>query len=191
MLRRSVWLWLLTVTGCATPSVPHEFAAELATAPGDTSPRLLLAGNKIVVATTPLFSAHELPRPVAQMAMAIAPDGERTFVGREWGPRGEGYRIDCRYTDPPHVRSMLLTAGGQVLERSHTVPIAEVPQPVLAAALQTGPLVDAAAIVSGPEREEYWLVQVRDRSNKRFVVQIGLDGRERARHRRFSAQLDG
>lgn len=190
MLRRHALTCLLAAAGCSTAGTPADITAELAESPGDGVPRLWLAGDRIMAVAAPL-QHRDLPRPVALMADAIAPGGSRTFVGREWGPRGTGYRIDCTFTDPPHVRSMLLTPAGEVLERSHTVPLAEVPERVLATALRIAPLVDSAAIVSGPEREEHWTIVMRDRSGRRFSARIALDGREIDHHRRFDAQLDG
>jgi hypothetical protein len=189
MLRRHAPVALLLAAACATSAVPASFADEVLAAPGDGEPRLLLNGNSIVAATAPL-PTRDLPRAVAVMLDAIAPDGQRTFTGREWGPRGEGYRIDCSYTDPPHVRSMLLTPDGRVLERSHTVPIADVPQHILATGLRTASLIDEAAIVSGPEREEYWTLMVRDRSGRRFAVRIDLAGHQLSSWRRLAARLD-
>jgi hypothetical protein len=167
-----------------------ELAAAIAAAPPGTAARLWLDGDRLGTAVVPCHQA-ELPPAVRQMLVAVAPDGERQFTGREWGPRGAGFRIEVRYADPAHVRSVLLTNDGAVLERSHTVPLTEVPQHVLATALRSAPFVDEAWVVSGPRREEHWELQLRDRSGALHAVRIGLDGRTIAQHRRLAARIDG
>lgn len=167
-----------------------DLAAALAIAPPGTMARLWLDGDRLGTVVVPCHTA-ELPPPVRQMMAAVAPDGERRFTGREWGPRGQGFRVEVRYDDPAHVRSVLLAMDGAVLERSHTVPLAEVPQHVVATALRTAPFVDEAWIVSGPQREEYWDLWLRERSGALHTTRIGLDGRAIASRRRLDARVDG
>ena len=84
-----------------------------------------------------------------------------------------------------------MTADGRVLERSHTVPIADVPQHVLASAMQVAARIDEARIVSGSEREEYWTLVVHDRSGRVSVVDVTLDGRIARSRRRVDARVEG
>lgn len=189
---RSTLPCLLALAACAAgPALPPQLGRLLAEAPAGAAPRLWLAGDRIVGAAVPL-GAHSLPPPVRTMVEAVAPGGESTFVGREWGVRGEGYRVEKHYRDttPPHARAVLVAADGTVLERWHTVPLPEVPQPVLATALRSGPMIAEARIVSGREREERWELVVRDRAGGEFVVHVGLDGAPLGRHRRLAGELE-
>jgi hypothetical protein len=123
---------------------------------------------------------------------AVAPRGDLVFQGSEWGRRGSGYRIEKHYTNgsAQHSRSALIATDGTVLERSHSVPLPEVPQDVLAAAMSVAPNVVEARIVSGPRREEYWECTVHDRIGRTHVATIALDGRLLRTVRRVTARLD-
>ncbi len=170
---------LLALGACQTAApVPVELAAMLAEAPTGEPVRLWIHGNEIVRAAVP-SGPGALPAEVRTTIDAVAPRGEMLFQGQEWGPRGHGFRIEKRYREEAseHVRSALIAFDGRVLERAHSVPIADVPQRVLATAMQVAPLVEEARIVSGPEREEYWSCTVRNRIGRLFLVEIGLDGR--------------
>ncbi|MBL8730301.1 MAG: hypothetical protein JNM25_17925 [Planctomycetes bacterium] len=185
---------LLACAACSTAgAVPADLSALLAEAPPDVPARLWLDGDRIVGAAVAV-GPGEVPADARRTAEAVQPRGERVFQGREWGPRGEGYRIDVHYAGdagPEHSRSLLVTADGRVLERSHTVPIPDVPQHVLASAMQIAARIDEARIVSGPEHEEYWSVQVHDRSGRVWVVEVTLDGRIVRSLRRTPARVDG
>ncbi|MCB9878862.1 MAG: hypothetical protein H6835_14805 [Planctomycetes bacterium] len=151
--------------------------------------RLLLDGDRVIGGATPAVAA-EVPPAVRTTFDAVAPEGEQLFLGREWGPRGAGFRLEKRYLEPAHQRSVLVAADGHVLERAHTLPVPRVPKHVLATALEVGPFVDEARIVSGPLQEEYWALLVRDRAGALRVVLIDLDGAELARRRRVTARVD-
>lgn len=174
----------------AGPGVPPRLTEELGAAPPYTEARLCLVGDRIVGATAPL-GPGTLPTAVRTTLLAVAPDGETTFTGREWGPRGEGFRIDKAYAEPAHRRSVLIAADGAVLERAHTVPIGDVPPDVLAVGAGIAAQLDAAWIVSGPLQEEHWTLVVRARSGETHVVQVGLDGKLRSVQRRVAARIDG
>jgi hypothetical protein len=191
MLLRAAAATLVALSAACSAIGPDPVAldAALATAPAGEQPRLWLDGDRLIGAAVPC-SPIELPPAVRTMLAAIAPDGEQEFVARELGPRGAGFRIDVRYQDPPHVRSLLLAADGSVLERSHTVATIDAPEHVLAAGLRHSPLVDAIRMVSGPEREEYWELVVRERSGGVHVIRVGLDGTVLGSQRRFTARVD-
>lgn len=180
----------LAFASCASPNaLATSLQRLLDEAPGDAVARYRLDGDRIVAAAVPL-GPGPLPPAVRTTIDAVAPGGNTLFVGREWSTRGEGYRIEKRYDEPAHVRSALIADDGRVLERAHTMPIAGVPQPVLATALRTGPIVDEAFIVSGPEREEFWLLLVRERGGRAFTVRVDLAGSYLGRTRRTTARVD-
>jgi hypothetical protein len=195
MLRRSLRPALgccIALAACATPGpVPPSLAELLTASPEQRPARLWLLGNRIVAAAVDL-GPGALPAAVRTSLEAVAPRGEVLFQGREWGPRGTGFRIDKLYRleTATHTRSALIASDGTILERSHSVPIAETPQDVLAAAMQIGPKVEDAQIVSGREREEAWRCTVTDRLGHRFVVTIGLDGQLLGATRRITAQVE-
>jgi hypothetical protein len=122
---------------------------------------------------------------------AVAPGGELLFLGRHWGGAGEGFRVDKRYVDGAEesFRSALLAPDGTVLERSHSVPIANVPAAVLATAMAIGRDVARCDIVSDGARETGWRVHARDGGGRSFVIAIDLDGGLRNSHRLVAARL--
>ncbi|MEZ6037625.1 MAG: hypothetical protein R3F29_09100 [Planctomycetota bacterium] len=183
-------LWL-ALAACQGPG--STLAQQLAQADRDRVAadvvRLVVEDERVVGGATPAVAA-EVPPAVHTTFDAVAPDGELLFLGREWGHRGEGFRLEKRYREPAHVRSVLVAADGSVLERAHTLPVPRVPKHVLATALAVGPFVDEARIVSGPVREEYWQLVVRDRAGAERVLRINLDGAELSRRRRVTARVD-
>lgn len=185
-------LGLLLVQACSTAApVPERLQGMLADSPEATPARLWLDGNRIVAAAV-ATGPGSVPTAARTRIEAVAQGGETVFQGREWGPRGEGFRVDKRYrtAGQEERRTVLVTADGHVLERGHTVPIGEVPQDVLAAALLVGPTVVDAMIVSGPAVEEFWRCEVKDRIGRSHLVVVGLDGRVRHVARLVAATLD-
>lgn len=184
----------LVLAACASTATGDSDAQRLlAEGPADGVVRLWLDHGRIVGEAVPTAGPGSMPAAVRTTLRAVAPDGETLFEGREWGPGGEGYRVEKRYHDgvAEHVRSVLVAADGRVLERAHTVPFAEVPPGVLAAALPLGPSVDEAWIVSDAVRETHWLLVVRDRSERVFVAKVGLRGEDLGHVRRMGARVDG
>lgn len=190
-LRPTASLALLALAACAAARVPTDLAALMADAPVDAPTRLWLDGDRITAAAVAV-GPGVLPPEVRVTADAVAPRGELVFQGREWSGRGEGFRIEKRYQDvgAEHMRSVLIGADGNVLERAHTVPIAKVPQHVLVAALRVGPDVVEARIVSGPTQEEYWTCVCRNRIGRTFAADIDLDGRLLRSRRRVDARVE-
>jgi hypothetical protein len=185
-------LLLTAAHGCrGNPALPMDLGERLAAAPAGTSARLWLRQDRIVSASVPT-GGRGLPLPVRTAIEAVLPDGETTFVGEEWGPFGEGFRIDKRYGEPePHERTALIARDGRVLQRAHTVPLRKVPEHVLAAAIVVAPLAAAAWIVSGPEHEEHWTIVVRTRSGEEHAVDVSLDGRRHRSRRRLDGRIEG
>jgi len=170
---------LFFLGACATTSpLPADLGVQLAESPTEPTSRLWIDGDRIV-AVAIAVGPGALPPAVRTTIDAVAPRGELLFQGREQGPRGDGFRIEKRYREnaSEHVRSALIAADGAVLERSHSVPIAEAPPNVLAVAMERGHRVDEVRIVSGPEREEFWSCTVTNRIGAVYVVDVGLDGK--------------
>ncbi len=186
----------LAVPGCMTAcSAPGETRLRLrqllAEAPNDSPPRILLDGDRIDAVAVPL-GPGSLPPAVRTTFDAIAPGGTTRFVGRESSRRGDGYRVEKAYeaSGTASARSVLCTASGEVLERWHTVPIADVPQTAATAALRVAPVIDEARIVSGPTSEELWSFTLHDRIGWTFVVEVALDGRLLRRTRQLAARVE-
>jgi len=187
-----VWLPLQILAACGSaPPVPAGFAALAAEAPEDEPVRLCIDGERIVSAAASLGPGG-LPHDVRVAADAIAPGGRTVFMGREWGPRGSGWRIEKAYHDgkQEHFRSMLLGSDGSVLERSHSLPLLEVPQQVLLAArAEARSDVQRVDIVSGPATEEGYRVTVADRAGRTLLVECDLQGRAAVTWRIVTAHI--
>lgn len=185
-------LGFLFALACSTAApVPARLQKSLADMPEDSPARLWIADGTLVAAAVAV-GPGAIPEAARTAIDAVEPGGETVFQGREWGPRGEGFRVDKRYRQAGQEqrRTLLVTAAGKVLERGHTVAIVEVPQDVLAAALAVGPVVTDAMIVSGPEVEEFWRCEVSDRIGRSYLVTVGLDGRLRKVARRVAATVE-
>jgi len=180
-------MWLIGLASCAaTPSAANL----LNNAEPNRAVRLAIAGNTVISTAVPV-DFRSVPALTRTTADAIAPNGVLEFCAREIGPRGDGFRLEKRYELPfPHLRSMLIDGLGNVLERSHTVPVGKVPQGVLSGALQVGTFIETAAIVSGPTSEEFWRIVTKDRRGRIFVVTIDLNGRVLSQLRRNQSRLD-
>lgn len=188
-MRRTQSVWLIFLAGCASPGTP-SLAELLAEAETNQQARIIVSGNQVVAFATPV-DFRVLPAAARKTCETVAPEGTLTFCGVERGPRGEGFRVEKRYLEPtPHERALLVDADGRVLERSHTVPVAQTPQHVLATALRCGKFVERVEIVSGPVREEHWQALVRDRDGRMFSVIIGLDGTLELKRRRSQSRVD-
>ncbi|MBM3973181.1 MAG: hypothetical protein FJ301_03670 [Planctomycetes bacterium] len=157
--------------------------------PGDGAARLELIGDRVVVAAVPV--GEGLLPPAARTAIeAIAPGGAVTFAGFESGPHGSGWRVEKRYAESAQSRSALVTPDGGVLERWHTVSVREVPTDALRAVTDLGATIDEARIVSGPGGEERWTFLVRDRMQRRRIVDVSLRGELLTQRRRLDATVD-
>lgn len=186
-MRHLCCMWLLGLAGCAATS---SSAHLLNDAEPNQVVRLAIAGDRVITTAVPV-DFRTVPALARTTADAIAPNGVLEFCAREIGARGDGFRLEKRYELPfPHLRSVLIDELGNVLERSHTMPVAKVPQGVLGAALRVGTLVESAAIVSGPVQEEFWRIITKDRRGRIFVITIGLDGHVLSQIRRNQSRLD-
>ena len=183
---------LLALAACSTAApVPESLQTLLGESPDGGAARLSISGNRIVAAAVAVTTAS-VPKAARKAIDAVEQQGDVLFTGREWGPRGTGFRVEKRYREGARedVLSVLVDAEGNVLEREHSVAIAKVPQHVLVAAMRVGPTIDEARIVSGPEHEEYWSVSVRDRLGRTFVARVSLSGTLLDSVRRVSARVD-
>ncbi len=191
---RPLLRWLafapLALAACQTGGLPPGFAEAAATAPEDTPARLWLRGEQVVGAAAGI-GPGALSQPAQAAIEAVAPGGELVFLGREWGPRGEHFRVEKRYTDggATTYRSALFTAAGEVVERSHTVAVTKVPPVVLGAAMKYGRDLRRCDIVSDAVTERHWHIQCVDGGGRTFVILVGLDGSTIAASRVVEASL--
>lgn len=175
----SRWLALVAMSlgACHSAGLPAGFAEAAATGPEDTPARLLLRGNHCIAAAAGI-GPGALPQAAKAAMDAVAAGGETVFLGREWSHLGENYRVEKRYSDgnTESFRSALVTADGEVLERSHTVPANKVPPVVLGAAMKFGRDLRRCDIVSDTAAEREWRIQCIDGGGRTFVVVVSLDG---------------
>lgn len=173
------WLAFATATlgACHSGGFPLGFAEAAATAPEEAPARIWLQGDRIVGAAAAI-GPGALPQPARAAMDAVALGGEQTFLGREWGARGEHYRVEKRYQEggAESYRSALVTADGDVVERSHTVPVGKVPPVVLGAAMKFGRDLRRCDIVCDAVAEREWRIHCVDGGGRTFVVSVGLDG---------------
>ena len=188
-MRRTRCVWLFLLAGCASPGTP-SLGELLADSAIGSSARITVDGDQVIAFATPA-DYRAMPPEARKTCDTVAPAGTLLFCGVERGPRGEGFRVDKRYEQPiRHERSLLVDDQGKVLERSHTLPVSETPQHVLATALRHGPFVERVEIVSGPVREEHWHVLIRDRQGRVFCATIDLDGELLHLRRRTQSRVD-
>jgi hypothetical protein len=163
--------------GCVGSGLPSGFAEAAATAPQDTPARLFLRGDAIDGAAAGIGPGG-LPAPVRATIEAVTPGGETVFLGREWGPHGEAFRIEKRYVEGQgeSFRSALVAEDGGVLERSHTLPTVKVPAVVLGAAMPFGRDIRRCEIVSDATTERFWRIRCVDGGGRTFVATVSLDG---------------
>jgi len=186
-MRQTCCLWLIALAACSTPPVATGWLAE---AEPNQIARMTLSGDQIVSLAVPV-DLRSLPAAVHATCDTIAPPGRELFCGREQGPRGSGYRVERAYSEPfEHQRSLLVNFDGEVLERSHTLPLGKVPQHVLAVALNNATTITSAEIVSGPVREEYWRLVAKDRRGRASLIIVDLEGNELSRFRRNQSRVD-
>jgi hypothetical protein len=186
-MRQILCLWLLALAGCAAPLGWTEILSQ---AESNQTARMTLSGGKIASIASPV-DYYSLPTQAKTASEAIQPGGKVTFCALERGSRGQGYRVEKNYQKPfAHKRSLLVKADGEVLERSHTLPLSRVPQHVLASALTVGQSIQTAEIVSGPISEEYWHLVVHDRRGRVFLAKIDLQGNLLATARRNQTRVD-
>jgi hypothetical protein len=179
------------IGGCSAGPSAGSFAALAQDAPSDQPLLLTFAGDAVASVTVPL-GPGALDARLRAAVDAIEPGGRTVRVAREWGPRGDGYRIEKRYGDglAEQFRSLLLSADAVVLERSHTVSVNETPPAVLTAATaSTRRSVLRIDIVSGPSTEEYFRVLLRDGGGRRFAVDCSPSGAVLATRRLLDAEV--
>lgn len=191
---------MLPLAACVGPHLPAGFAAMAAAAPDDQPARLVLDGNSLVSVAAGLGQGG-LPNAVRTAVEAIAPGGELDFAGREWSDQhGMAFRVEKRYRSKgvstandrgaESFCSLLLDPTGRVLERAHSVPLAEVPVEILRAAMLIGRDVRRCEIESDAQREVGWRALVRDGIGRDHVVEITLDGAVRFSRRVVNARID-
>ncbi len=180
----------LLLSGCAANGWHADFVRAAATAPEDMPARIEANADGIVAAAAAIGPGG-LPSAAKTAMDAIAPGGVTLFLGREWGPWGQGYRVEKRYDDGPDAsyRSALVAGDGSVLQRSHSVPIAKTPAAALGAAMPFGRDIRRCEIVSDAETEREWRITTKDGGGRTLRVRVGLDGRRIDVHRVLGAEL--
>jgi hypothetical protein len=189
----SRWLALATIVlgACQSAGLPPGFAEAAATGPEDTPARLWLRGDRVVAAAAGMGQGA-LPQPAKAAMDAVAPGGELVFLGREWGPRGERFRVEKRYVDGSGAetyRSALVTTEGEVIERSHSIAVGKVPPVVLGEAMKLGRDLRRCDIVSDAITEREWRIHCVDGGGRTFVVVVDMDGSLIAANRVVTATL--
>ena len=179
---------LSIITSCAGPTLPRGVSAAMTEAPTSAPARLWIDQDRVIAAATPVGPGG-LPAQVRNRLELLAPEGEVLFAGREWGPAGIGFRVEKRLIQDniELFSSFLLTASGDVLERTHSEPLETVPAEVLMSAMAVGRQVLRCEIVSGPQREQAWRATVRDGGGRQFLVQISLAGQLESAQRMLDA----
>lgn len=178
------------LAGCLGAGLPPGFAEAAATAPEDVPARIYLRGDAIDGAAAGIGPGG-LPTAVRSTMEAVAPGGETVFLGREWGPHGEAFRVEKRYVEGQgeSFRSALVADDGGVLERSHTLPTVKVPAVVLGAAMPYGRDIRRCEIVSDATTERFWRIRCIDGGGRTFVATVALDGGLMSARRLVAAEL--
>lgn len=173
---------------CATPVAAPDLSRWLAEAPQDRPAVLWLRGDRIVRAIAPL-GPGATPQVVRRRADEAAPGGEFTLMGREWGPLGNGFRLERLAADGQATvrRTMLIDEQGRLLDFGQSVPLVQAPQHVLAAALAVGRDVVEATLFAHPGSPPRWECRVVDALGHTHLVTIDLDGRRLATLREVAA----
>ena len=93
-------------------------------------------------------------------------------------PLGSGYRIEKHYPEEASGkwRSVLVAPGGRILESTHSLPMAAVPQAVLmAAADDLRRDLDRIDVVH-VNAEEFFRIRARDTIGREYLVVCAADG---------------
>lgn len=157
--------------------VPADFDAVALEAPANEPVRLFVENGEITSLSVPLPRGG-VPLEARRVADLVFPGGTIVFEGREWGPLGNGYRIEKYYPDVvSERRSLLVAAGGEILEQTHSLPVAEAPQDVLlAAAADYRRDLDRIDVVHSGDDREYFRVHATDTMGRGYLVECAPDG---------------
>jgi len=126
-----IWLLLAAASCTAPPSSPAAFLATLDELPTGQVPRLYLTAGEPPRWALPM-PYDEFPSSVGRTVETVLQDGELRFAGRVYGGPEDAYLVEKLYPvlGSHHLRRALVASDGRVLLRSHTLPIAEAPDPV-------------------------------------------------------------
>ncbi len=147
-------------------------------APQNEPLRISVRDGQIIMLAAPL-GRGAVPSEVRRIVESVHPGGETAASFREWGPLGSGYRVEKHYSQEPsgQWRSVLLDEGGAVLERTHSLPIALVPQAVLLAAAQDSRRdLNRVDVVQNSAGEEYFRIRAVDTIGREYSVECAVDG---------------
>lgn len=172
----------------ATSGLPHEFAAELARGEPGTG-RIEVRDGEIGIVSAPVAAA-DLPEPVVIAVEAIQPGGTTLEISRVWRGGVVSFSVVKLYGEGEAAqrRRAWLTANGEVIERAHQIPTAEVAEAAREAAAAVGEIEIAEVVQTEPGVEHYrfWL---RGDSGAQFVAECSLRGTDLRVARRLTAEV--
>lgn len=181
----------LAWTSCtSTPGFDPEFTRALARGePG--AGRIEVRDARIETVSAPIAES-DLPSRVALAVDAIQPGGTTLAVSRVWLGDGAAFSITKLYGEgaAARQRSVLLSAAGEVIERAHQIPTAEVAASAHRAvtALSRGDIrvIEVVQDEPGVERYRFWL---ESDDGARFVVECNLAGEQMRVAQRLTAEV--
>ena len=160
------------------------------TADAEGPVRAVLSGDRVISLVSPT-ELSALPSAARRACEAALPGGALLFCGEERTPRGQAYRVEKQYAEPwPHERAVVVSEGGEVLERSQTVPVARAPKHILATATRCGSYVERVETIERLSTPPHWLVQVQDRDGQVYAAKILSNGELDAVRRRTMCRVD-
>ena len=179
MNRRALISALALATGACSsgPPLPDGFAASLDRAADSMPVRIHTSGDALASLAMPT-DHRSVPADLRRTLEAIAPGGDVTYCARILGTE-PGWLVEKSYpTDDgpaePHTRSVRVRDDGSLIERTHQLPLAEVPRSVLRAALGIGNDVRHARVVQA--EGEWFRLTVDNAFGWQHEVDVSADG---------------
>lgn len=161
------------LAGCSTPSAEGAFADALRRAPAGATATVGWRDGEIALYQISL-AEENIPAAARRTAdQFIQPEGRSIFRGQEWGPAGSGFRFVKEYESPPGRRSVLVTRTGEVLDRSHEIPVADCPAAARATAAALGEIRRVEVVQRG-DQEQLRIALTKDKA--RWSLVLDLDG---------------
>lgn len=177
MMARAI-LTTLVATACSSgPPLPGGFAEALDASPDAMPVRLVTDGDSLSSLAVPT-DHRAVPADLRRSLESIAPGGEVTYCARVLGD-DPGWLVEKTYPTgggaaEPHSRSVRVRDDGSLVERTHQLPLAEVPRSVLRAALGVGSDVRHARVVQADG--EWFRLTVDNAFGWRHEVDVSPDG---------------
>jgi hypothetical protein len=131
--------------------------------------RVLLDGAR-VTGVAVAIEPSQLPDTVRRIGEALLPGDSWVLCAREWSAAGVGFRLE-KQLGAGQFRTALLDAQGEVLERTHEVPLAQAPR-----VAHAGVLVRCEVVQRAPGEEAFRLTFTSDQAPAE-IVECSVDGR--------------